>query len=71
MGMLCGTWGTSLLGNLLRVKVTDLLEQMKTHLEEVSVFNTSSSFNKLFDTKVLTKMNLNLMVFIQEIIYLK
>ena len=69
--MLCGTLGTSLLGNLLRVKGTNLLEQMKAHLEEVRVFNTTSSFNKLFDTKVLTKLNLNLMVFIQEIIYLK
>ena len=49
--MLCGTLGTSLLGNLLRVKGTNLLEQMKAHLEEVRVFNTTSSLTNFLIQK--------------------
>ena len=35
------------------------------------IFNATLSFNKLWNTKILIKINLDLMVFIQEIICLK
>ena len=76
LSMLLGTLGASLLGNLLAGKRTikagdeEHLELMKALLDQVRIFNVASSFNKFWNTNVLST-NLNLMVFIQEITYLK
>ena len=43
LGMLMGTLGASLLGNLLKVKVQ--LEQVKEQLQQVKIFNAAPSFN--------------------------
>ena len=60
LGMLQGTLSAGLLGNLLtgktqieRVKVQ--LEQVKAQLELAKIFNTASSFNKFWNTKILSK----------------
>ena len=54
------------------------LELVKTRLELVRIFNAASSFSKILKIQKyyqnepkFIKMNLNLMVFIQEITYLK
>ena len=77
--ILLGTLGASLLGNLLTGKgvmtaaegAIETSERWGTKLELVRTFDASSFFNKSWNTKVLSIMNLSLMVFIKEIIYLK
>ena len=64
LGMLLRTLDTSLLGNLLTFKGI-------IRTEQVRIFNVASSFNKFWNTELLSKMNLNLLVFIQKILYLK
>ena len=77
--ILLGTLGASLLGNLLTGKgvmtaaegAIETSERWGTNLELVRTFDAASFFNKSWNTKVLSIMNLSLMVFIKEIIYLK
>ena len=42
---------------------------MNGQSEQVKIFNTVASFNQFGNNKDITKMNLNLMVLIQELIY--
>ena len=51
--MFLGTLGASFLGNLLAGKAK--LEQVKAQLELDRIFNAASSFNKFWNTKVLSK----------------
>ena len=60
--MLLGAWGVSLLGNLLTVKgISEKVKELQELvLETITViikwiFNTASSFNKLWNTKTLSK----------------
>ena len=79
LNILLGTLGASLFGNLLTGKgvmtaaegTVEKSERWGTKLELVRTFDAASFFNKSWNTKVLSIMNLSLMVFIQEIIYLK
>ena len=55
-GMFLGTLGASLLGNLLAGKGSKAqLELVKEQLELARIFNVTSSFNKFWNTKVLSK----------------
>ena len=54
LSMLLGTSGASLLENLLKGKTQ--LELVKMQLELVRIFHVASSFNKFWDTKVLSKL---------------
>ena len=67
LSMLLGTLDASLLGNLLTGKGT---EQEKAHLEQASIFNAPHPLPN-FEIQKYYQMNLNLMVFMQEINYLK
>ena len=51
LSMLLGTLGASLLGNLLAGKNT--IEQVKAQVELARILNAASSFNKLWNKKVL------------------
>ena len=66
--MLLSTLGASLSGNPLTGKG---VIRVKAQLELVKIFNSASSFNYFLKQKSIIKMNLNLMMFIQEIVYLK
>ena len=55
-----GTFGASLLGNMLTGKGTSRsgeaqIEQVKNQLEQDRVFNAASSFSKFWNTKVSSK----------------
>ena len=61
--MLLGTSGISLLGNLLTGKGTIRSGE--------GIIRADQNFNKCLNYKNIIKMNLNLMVYIPEIIYLE
>ena len=61
--MLLGTSGISLLGNLLAGKGTIRSGE--------GIIRADKNFNKCLNYKNIIKMNLNLMVYIPEIIYLE
>ena len=63
--MLLGTLGASLLGNLLTVKDT-----IRAGEGMIRAGEASHILQLILKYKSIIKMNLNLMVFIQEIIYL-
>ena len=63
--MLLGTLGTSLLGNLLTVKDT-----IRAGEGMIRAGEACHILQLILKYKSIIKMNLNLMVFIQEIIYL-
>ena len=69
LGMLLGTLGTSLLGNLLTGKGTSRAGEGTVRAGQD--FHCGFSDSQILKHKSIVKMNLNLMVFIQEIIYKK
>ena len=80
LSMLLGTLGASLLGSLLTGKGIARAGTgnkkgkgiVRDGTGKEWVFNTTSSFNKIWNTeRNIIKMNQNLVVFFQEIIYLK
>ena len=69
--MFLGTLGASWSENLLTNKRTTRAGEGRPGLEQANIFKSGSSFNKFWKTKGIIKMNINLMVYIQEIIYLQ
>ena len=67
--MLFRTLAVSILGNALSER--GVITTGEGVITAVKIFNASTSFNYFWSTKTIFKMNLSLMVFIQEIIYLK
>ena len=73
--MLLGTLGASLLGNLVTGKGRGINRAGQGVVRagyghNKMIFNSASSFKQFWNTKNIIKMNLDLMVFIQEIISL-
>ena len=72
LSTLLRTLAARIIGNMLagKLKYQDK-EQIKKQLRQVIIFDAASSFNNFQNTKIFIKMNLNLMVFVLQIIYLK
>ena len=63
--VLLGTLGATLLGSML--PGVSLSKVVREHFEQLKLFDTTSSFNWLWNLKVI-KMSINLLVLTQEIL---